>query len=709
MKNLFYWILCLVGLTSTSCSSSLTYPPSKKLIAEYRKKLEVDPNFVRDIDLNRLEENERQALIYLQAESFEKAGNDKAACDRYKYLSGDKSFPNAQLSLIKSLKVCDYISLKNILIWNTSLKDVEPAFRKLFLENSINLAEKKDQLEYLVNFGIEYTSYIETKEKKEKHLLKLLKRVGNKTELKEIVQSKLNDLSPRFIKKPNIDQYYDVGRDYARVRKFKMARNFYRKYFNNQSIPLENRIKAYYQYAFSYKLQRDKKSFAMRLESLINWIEKQKHWQIQPEVIKKYWELRIEMSKAFWTVDYRTKASKELLLVVQNEIAPASIKATAYLTLGLIELEKKNNDNAEQYFLSGLQQTSIDEDTLQDLSWNLAWNYYIDYKLQKAKNIFLQSINKSADNSFKRKLSFWYAKTLQKLGQLEEANDLWNEILSESSFDYYGIISALELKHKLPAINEKIALEDRYTPSQTDYPILDWLVAYENWELAEEFLKDLQSQKNSQSEIEEVLPLYHFARWYDGGIFKFYKIDHEVRDESLNEHILAAFPTPYKEEFINAANRFGLPASFLFSIARQESSFNENARSWADAFGILQVTPEKAKSYAKKYRIPYSHYTDLYKPEVNIPIGTALLKDLLENGRGTFFSSVASYNAGKKPVNSWYKVRFREDPIEFIEMVPYRETRKYLKLVFRNLITYERLLGKEVKIDRDFLEKKLLD
>ena len=142
-----------------------------QVIEEYRKEIASNPTFARDLDLNRLEENERQTFIYLQAQNFENQGNHKAACDRYKYLAGDKTFPNAQLSLIKSLKVCDYLTLKNVLIWNTSLKDVEPSFRKLFLENSIELAEKKDQLEYLVNFGVEYTDYLDTKEQKEKHLL----------------------------------------------------------------------------------------------------------------------------------------------------------------------------------------------------------------------------------------------------------------------------------------------------------------------------------------------------------------------------------------------------------------------------------------------------------------------------------------------------------------------------------------------------------
>ena len=708
LKNLFYWVLATSCFTVTSCSSSLTYPPSQEVIKKYRSEIAKNPSFARGLDLNRLEENERQAFIYLQAENFEKEKKNKAACDRYKYLANDKSFPNAQLALIKSLRVCDYLTLKNVLIWNTSLKDVEPGFRKLFLENSINLADQKQQLEYLVQFGVEYTDFLDTKEQREKHLLKLRKKVSKKKELKTIVEEKLYSIAPRFIPNPTSEDYKAVAKDFGKVREFKKARIYYNKIIKSKNLPLIDKVEAYYQHAFSYKLQRDKKSYAMRLEGLVGWLEKQKHWQIKPDVLSRYWETRIEMSKAFWTIDFRTKASKELQEIVQNPTSPVKVKAIGYLTLGLIELEKKKNAEAEQYFLSGLQQSEIDEETLQDLSWSLGWNYFIDYKLNKAKTIFESAIEKSKDSSFKRKLEFWQAKTLYKLGKLEEAKDIWEEILEESSFDYYGIISSLELGTSLKKIDPAIAQEDQYTPSKTPYPILDWLVAYEDWDLAEEFLKNKQKEMTTTEDIESILPLYHFAKWYDGGIFKFYRIPSEEREEALESHILAAFPTPFKEEFLNAEKRFGVPASFLFSIARQESSFNEHARSWADAFGVLQVTPEKAKQFSRKYSITYKNYSDLYNPEINIPIGSALLKNLLSNGRGTFISSVASYNAGKKPVNGWYKVRHRKDPIEFIEMVSYRETRKYLKLVLRNLVTYKRLLGENVKLERDFLTNKLL-
>jgi len=179
LKNALYWFLVGASLIFISCSTSRTYPPSPKKINYYRKKITDNPSFAQNLNLNRLEENERQAFTYLQAKNFENVGNAEAACDRYKYLAEDKSFPNAQLALIKSLKVCDYLTLNVVLLWNTSLKKIEPAFNKLFLKNSIDVALKKGQFKYYVEFSLAYINYLDTKEQKEKYLLKVRKRVFN--------------------------------------------------------------------------------------------------------------------------------------------------------------------------------------------------------------------------------------------------------------------------------------------------------------------------------------------------------------------------------------------------------------------------------------------------------------------------------------------------------------------------------------------------
>jgi len=105
----------------------------------------------------------------------------------------------------------------------------------------------------------------------------------------------------------------------------------------------------------------------------------------------------------------------------------------------------------------------------------------------------------------------------------------------------------------------------------------------------------------------------------------------------------------------------------------------------------MQLLPEVAKHHQKNTGISIDHYEELFLPEKNIPFGTSLLSDLQKKYKNQFILSTAAYNANEKAIASWLKTRFKEDSIEFIEDIPYEETRRYVKLVLRNYIFYNRL------------------
>lgn len=117
----------------------------------------------------------------------------------------------------------------------------------------------------------------------------------------------------------------------------------------------------------------------------------------------------------------------------------------------------------------------------------------------------------------------------------------------------------------------------------------------------------------------------------------------------------------------------------------------------------MQVTPERADELSKRYKIPYDDFSDLYSPEKNVQFGSKILQELISKNKKNFVKYVASYNASRSVVNRWYKTKFRKDLVEFIEMIPYEETKGYVKLVFRNFVTYNRLYKGEFKISKDFL------
>jgi soluble lytic murein transglycosylase len=224
--------------------------------------------------------------------------------------------------------------------------------------------------------------------------------------------------------------------------------------------------------------------------------------------------------------------------------------------------------------------------------------------------------------------------------------------------------------------------------------------------LAQNYLKEINSQFKTFAERESAMPLYLQSAWFQGGMRQIYNFKMTSRNSLTEKFIDVIFPTPYFEIIKKLSDKYSVPKELIWGITRQESAFVPNERSWANAFGLMQIIPEKAIELSRKYNIPYQDYTDLYTPNINIEMGAALLKNLLHKYDGKFVQAVAAYNASESAVATWTKERFNGNYFEFIENIPYEETRNYIKLVLRNYITYKRITSKkEFKINKDFFEK----
>lgn len=637
------------------------------------------------------------AKEYNHAEQLLFAGKKEESCEKFKKLSLKKDFPLAELALIQTFKACPYDVLQARTIWKNELKEVHPAWKKEFLLTSLEFSKKNKLTNHYIDFSLEYLSYLETRKEKEKYLQNLLKETKNNLQVKQAFL----EHSPRFIEKPSKEEWSKVGYDYSINRDFANARKYFNKVIKEKSLSPEERLQAYKRKAFSFKLERDKVRYSWQLEKAVKWFEGHKSWMKDSGLQKRYFDLRLKTARAQWTVNYRTRAEKNLKETIGHPLADPATIANAYFILGKIEVEKKNLAKAQDLYRRGLAQDHMSESTLEHLTWSLGWSHYLQGQHDEALKVFSENVERTSDKSFKRKLSFWMAKTLQKKGKDAEAKNIFEELIKSDAFGFYGISAAMVLNRPL-----ELEAKRNYSKEVSPYPVLNWLIALNKYDEAKEFLKDLQNKVDGPEEIEATLPLYHLAKWYEGGIFKFFKLSPEKREEVEEEHLPAAYPLPHQEVILAEESRSRLPAAFIYSIARQESAFNPKVRSWADAFGLLQVTPEKARSLASELDVSYSDYSDLYNVKTNVTLGGELLKKLASRYKGRFIPTVAAYNAGDKPVRSWLKNRHREDPFEFIEMIPYKETRNYIKLVLRNYATYSRLLNNKWQKSEDFFSQQ---
>ena len=144
------------------------------------------------------------------------------------------------------------------------------------------------------------------------------------------------------------------------------------------------------------------------------------------------------------------------------------------------------------------------------------------------------------------------------------------------------------------------------------------------------------------------------------------------------------FPRPYWDAITGYAQTNGLDPYLVASLIRQESEFNPGAVSRANAYGLMQLLPGTGKMIAKKEGDKHFSPSDLLQPTKNIQLGTRDLRDTIDRFGGTVQYALASYNAGDRPVRDWMAENNYKDIPEWVESIPYSETRDYVQAILRN-------------------------
>jgi soluble lytic murein transglycosylase len=137
----------------------------------------------------------------------------------------------------------------------------------------------------------------------------------------------------------------------------------------------------------------------------------------------------------------------------------------------------------------------------------------------------------------------------------------------------------------------------------------------------------------------------------------------------------------------------GIDRSVIYSVARTESAFDQRDRSPANAVGLMQVTPEAGRDTAKRFGVTYDWDRMVSDPVYNAQMGAAELSALLREYRGSHILAFASYNAGRGRVQQWMKQygdprAANVDAVDWVERIPFAETRNYVQRVMENLQVY---------------------
>jgi soluble lytic murein transglycosylase len=154
---------------------------------------------------------------------------------------------------------------------------------------------------------------------------------------------------------------------------------------------------------------------------------------------------------------------------------------------------------------------------------------------------------------------------------------------------------------------------------------------------------------------------------------------------------LTAYAMPYESSIVARSTTAGVDPMLTAGLIRQESAYDPEAHSHANAFGLMQLLPKTARRFAKQAKVRYSTPM-LFEPDYNIHIGTIYFAGL-QRSFGSVESALAAYNAGEDRVAFWTTGQTYREPAEFVDSIPFTETREYVEIVTRNANIYRKLYG----------------
>jgi len=151
------------------------------------------------------------------------------------------------------------------------------------------------------------------------------------------------------------------------------------------------------------------------------------------------------------------------------------------------------------------------------------------------------------------------------------------------------------------------------------------------------------------------------------------------------------FPLPFWEELKKDSLLNQLDPYLVASLVRQESEFNPVALSRANAMGLMQLLPHVGKNVAKEEKLRHFSSDELFVPNTNIQLGTRYFRHMVDHYHGQVEYALAAYNAGEDRVDDWRSSGDFKDVEEFVESIPFTETREYVQAIMRNAVLYKLL------------------
>lgn len=274
---------------------------------------------------------------------------------------------------------------------------------------------------------------------------------------------------------------------------------------------------------------------------------------------------------------------------------------------------------------------------------------------------------------------YWHVKALTELGRKQEALPLWQELAKVRS--YYGFMAADYLGTSYHLNTKQVTAEQ--IQRARNNPLSQRMQALYQIGLKTEAWREWNHQRAHNQIPADDIPgfsqLAHTWGWYPFAIMSL------GRSSEHWDYTQQRFSMPYDNLILPNAKLNQISPAWAYAIMRRESAYSEDVKSSAGAMGLMQLMPKTAKSLATIKNI-----NNVYQPALNVQLGTKLLGQLERQFEGNIALASASYNAGAFRVKQWLKNQPTLPADQWIEIIPFKETREYVKAVLEYMLVFER-------------------
>jgi soluble lytic murein transglycosylase len=364
--------------------------------------------------------------------------------------------------------------------------------------------------------------------------------------------------------------------------------------------------------------------------------------------------------------------------------------------------------------------------------WWEGWELFVAGDYRKAEQAFQEIVRRYPRSFLVNQALYWKGRAAELRGDRDQAARSWRRVMTRGPYTYYGYRTAERITGEGPAVREAAAAAEPVAaaaPEENDDPAVDgepdgfdgdgppdWTedafaaLAQNSVYRRTRELMYLGLQKDAAAELwslQEQMPrrqgalmglsktFFQLGDYHSSLVIVVRNFDRALERPSQRlpgDLWMLAYPQGYWTSIVTHARKYGLDPFFVAAIIREESQFRPDAVSPAGARGVMQVLPTTGEWAARNAGMADFERSRLLDPDVNIAVGTWYLAHLMKRFQGNMVLVSAAYNAGPEAVAAWTgRNGSARDPATFVELIPYTETRGYVKKVLRNHAEYRRI------------------